>query len=445
MPKGRMRQLHLIGQIVAWALWLGVCGLAVAGFSVALDGDGSPRAVAGLAVWVGLTPIAAALMPVRVTNLGRRRLIAAVGLAALLVAGASPVRIRDDAVLLAGYFLGLAVGGTALWWTVARSSQSALRLQVGLFLRGLASTARELDILARWVPSQSLGLDPRGGPEEVRRAIEEQRIELGLAFQRAGNAYDVEDLAKEVLLDLPFLEMVPPQLRGNALAAIGAQASPPVQHHEYRERRRATDRDWDVLDWVSPDERKWVIERVAKPWLEAAAGGADAADVRARTRADVPDQASAAGDPQREELIARMRNLQTLEVELSRRELEHKTLLVVLVPVAMVLLDTARAFHVGGPALALLGFVAFWVGAVMLVWTQDAQAWSGLGRAPVRFGDFVYIAVGSAFASAPGGLEAKAPVARMLLTAEALSGATLIGAFIADLWRGRAQSVAPGR
>lgn len=52
----------------------------------------------------------------------------------------------------------------------------------------------------------------------------------------------------------------------------------------------------------------------------------------------------------------------------------------------------------------------------------------------MQFGEFIHLAVSSAFGGTPPGIEAASPVARMLLVGELLSGATVLGAYLASIW-----------
>ena len=120
---------------------------------------------------------------------------------------------------------------------------------------------------------------------------------------------------------------------------------------------------------------------------------------------------------------------------LYRQEFASRTALMMSIAVAAALGDVLFAIRRGGPAIVLMAFLLLWTGVVMLIWSIDPHAWHGLGHL-VRMGDFEYVAVGSAFGGTPGGIEATAPTARMLLTIETVSGATLIAAYAARLWRG---------
>lgn len=132
------------------------------------------------------------------------------------------------------------------------------------------------------------------------------------------------------------------------------------------------------------------------------------------------------------EQLPRAREMVELELRLLALEAPTRLEAVRVLESMREITSSARA---AGPALLVLAFLLVWLALVALLWVIEPQAWSGLDDDRVLFGDFVYLAATSALGSTPPGIEAEAPVARMLLVGELLSGATLLGAYLASVWR----------
>jgi len=428
------------GQLFAWSIWAIGLAVAVGGLAVAVN---EPALVApGLAVWLVTAPLVAGVTPVRIDSIARRRLIALSGISALLVAGSIDITISPgQAKLLAIFLLGLLAWWSALYLTWRYGGYGwggwlIFALSFPLAIKAfLDSCDRYLGFREATV-SRSI--------EEISASIEMNRLELGTALASL-EAVDVEsyvgDLFVKVLAEFP-LDFWPAELRPSLLASfgerLGVPADTPVSVKmaqadddaiEAVGRRRLTDPGTEIWDLLPVEERKRLFQGLLAnvPKLDLPNANQVLRDHRVASEKQRDVEA---------DVLARLRVLFVEEIALTRETLISRRALMVSIPLAAAMGDAVVTLWRGGAALVLMAFLLLWTAAVMVVWGIDPHAWRGLGRHLVRIGDFIYVAVGSAFGGTPGGIEPIAPAARMLLTVETLSGATLIGAYAASLWRG---------
>jgi hypothetical protein len=388
-----------------------LASLACGALAIAIEARASPLAGLSLTFWLAVAPLAAAITPLRISDLWRRRTVALAGIAALLLAGALSVHLRagGGSLVVAISVVGLVVVGASFWLMWAHAEDDWQDLAV------VSWSVASLFAMDAPLPA-SLGLSQTGGAEEVRRECDAARERLAHAVVRWRQA------AKDIT-ESDFRRLALAAIEGSALfqrLATTAGPDPNRKHYLHNEVEITLS---GLLD----------VYRDALTSASDSPAPMSADQLNAVKRPSCRTVPGSSWEPRVTEAI---RALVELKAELARREKESKGMFLLTLPVLEIFGKATRAMRAGGPSLAIVWFFFLWVGILILAWTIDPTAWKGIGRESTQFGNFVYLAVGSAFGGPPAGIEPNSAAARMLAAAETLSGAILIGSYLVNIWRG---------